>query len=88
MNDAQLEPAEAVQADAPTVSGSPSMDQAAAAVRQILLAVGGWAVGRGYLEADTVVALGTVALIVVPLVYGQWRTRERSKQAHGLMGRK
>lgn len=84
MTDTQLPPAEAVQADVPVATGSPTLDQAAAAVRQILLAVGGWAVGRGYLEADTVAAIGTVALIVVPLVYGQWRTRLRSKQAHGL----
>lgn len=88
MTEPTLEPAEAVQAEAPAVPGSPTLDQAAAAVRQILLAVGGWAVGRGYLEADTLAAIITVALIVGPLVYGQWRTRVRSMQAHGLMGRK
>lgn len=88
MNDAQLEPAEAVQADAPAAHGSPTLDQVAAASRQIALAVGGWAVGRGYLEADTVTAVATVAVIVGPFLYGQWRTRLRSKQALGLMGRR
>lgn len=88
MNDTQLEPAEAAQADAPAVHGSPTLDQVTAAARQLALAVGGWAVGRGYLEADTVTALATVAVIVAPFLYGQWKTRMRAKQALGMVGRR
>lgn len=88
MNDAQLEPAEAVQVDPPAAQGSPTLDQVTAAARQLALALGGWAVGRGYLEADTVTAIATVAVIAAPFLYGQWKTRMRAKQALGLMGRR
>ena len=40
-------------------------------VRQIALILGGWAIGRGYLEHDTALALGSIGTILFPLVYGQ-----------------
>jgi hypothetical protein len=53
--------------------------QAVAAVRQVALLVGGWAVGRGYLDDDTLTMLVTIAVIVVPLIWGQSSTRKLAK---------
>lgn len=46
----------------------------AAALRQILLVVGGYLIGRGYIQADTWAAIGTVATVAAPFVYGQYIT--------------
>ncbi|WP_022684569.1 hypothetical protein [Sphingobium bisphenolivorans] len=54
--------------------------QLAAAARQIVLALGGYAMGRGWLQADTLTAIGTVAAVVVPLVWGQASTRKLAKK--------
>lgn len=54
--------------------------QLAAAVRQIVLVAGGWAVGKGYLESDTVAAIATVAVIAVPLIWGQIKTRKLAQK--------
>ncbi|SCW77839.1 hypothetical protein SAMN02927924_02835 [Sphingobium faniae] len=54
--------------------------QLAAAVRQIALAVGGYAIGRGWLEEDTLTAIVTVAVIAVPFVWGQFRTRRLAQK--------
>ena len=53
------------------INASATPGALAAAVRQVLLVAGGWAVGKGYLDNDTVTALITIAVIVGPLVYGQ-----------------
>lgn len=53
--------------------------QLAAAVRQIVLIVGGYAIGKGWLDGDTVEMLGAVALVAVPLIWGQMRTRKLAK---------
>lgn len=48
--------------------------------RQIGLVIGGWLVGKGYLDNDTATMLGTLGLIVLPLVYGQvknWMTHRK-----------
>jgi hypothetical protein len=55
-------------------------DQAWAAARQIVMAAGAWAIGKGWLQADTAGALGTLALIVAPFVIGQLKTRLRAQQ--------
>ncbi len=39
--------------------------------RTIAIAVGMWAVGRGWLSAGTATALGTILLVAAPFVYGQ-----------------
>ncbi|CCW20149.1 hypothetical protein EBBID32_45200 [Sphingobium indicum BiD32] len=54
--------------------------QIAAGVRQIVLIVGGYAIGKGWLAADTVEMLGAVALVVVPLVWGQISTRRLAQK--------
>lgn len=64
----------------PIVAPNPATDQAWSALRQIAIAAGGWAIGRGYLEADTAAAIGTVLLLATPVIYGQWQTRHRAKQ--------
>jgi len=56
------------------VRENPALEQFTAALRQIMLAIGGWAVGRGYLAGDTLVAIGTVTMLIGPFVYGQLRT--------------
>lgn len=53
--------------------------QLAAGARQLALVVGGWAIGRGYLEADTVTMLATSAAIIVPTWLGQRSTRKLAK---------
>jgi len=53
------------------VNSNPAPDAIWAAARQILLVIGGWAVGRGYLEDDTLSGIVTVVVIVGPLIYGQ-----------------
>lgn len=63
-----------------TVNENPAPAQFAAALRQVMLAVGGWAIGRGYLQADTLAAIGTVAMLLGPFVYGQikqWNTHKK-----------
>ncbi len=50
-----------------------------AALRQIGIAAGGWAIGRGYLDTDTATAIGTILLVVVPFVWGQIKTRRLAK---------
>ncbi|MBA4756304.1 MAG: hypothetical protein H2050_15870 [Sphingobium sp.] len=54
--------------------------QIAAGVRQIVLILGGFAIGKGWLGADTVEMLGAVALVVVPLVWGQISTRKLAQK--------
>lgn len=62
---------------------NPVPAQLAAGVRQILLVLGGIAIGNGWLAADTVDAIVAVALILLPLVYGQWRTRQAAQARSG-----
>lgn len=54
--------------------------QIAAGVRQVILIIGGYAIGKGWLDGDTVEMLGAVALVVVPLVWGQMRTRKLAQK--------
>lgn len=54
--------------------------QIAAGVRQIVLIIGGYAIGKGWLDGDTVEMLGAVALIAVPLIWGQIKTRNMAKK--------
>lgn len=55
-------------------------DQFWTGVRQIATVVGAWAVGKGYLQADTASALGAILLVAVPIAYGQWKTYLRATQ--------
>lgn len=54
--------------------------QAIAAGRQIALAIGGYAVGRGWLEEDTLSAIVTVFVLLVPFIWGQMSTRKLVKK--------
>lgn len=62
------------------VRENPALEQFTAALRQVMLAVGGWAVGRGYLAGDTLVAIGTVAALVGPFLYGQFKQFNNHKK--------
>lgn len=66
-----------------TDPANPVPAQLAAGVRQILLVLGGIAIGKGWLAADTVDAISACALILLPLVYGQWRTRQAAQARSG-----
>ncbi|ANI78997.1 Pam3-gp28 family putative phage holin [Sphingobium sp. EP60837] len=57
-----------------------TVEQAVAAVRQIALVAGGWAIGRGYLQQDTLTALITIAGLAVPFIWGQSKTRKLAKK--------
>lgn len=62
------------------VNPTPTPDQAWSALRSAGIAVGAWAIGRGYLQADTASALGAILLVVVPFVIGQLKTRRRAQE--------
>lgn len=62
-----------------------ALEQFMAALRQIMLAVGGWAVGRGYLAGDTLVALGTVVALIGPFLWGQLKMRKVLAERNSLV---
>lgn len=49
-------------------------------LRQVALAAGSYLIGRGYLSADTATAIGSVLLIVAPVVWGQVRSYLKKRQ--------
>ena len=62
------------------VNRTPTKDQLGSAFRSLLMGLGTWAVGRGYLEADTATGIVTILLVAVPFLYGQWKIRTRGLQ--------
>lgn len=60
-----------------SVRESPAVDQIMAAVRQVLVAFGGYVVGKGWLDASTSDALIGLALVVGPIVWSQFAVRSR-----------
>jgi hypothetical protein len=56
-----------------SVNESALPDQAGAAIRTLLVAVGGYMAGKGWIDANIVAALVPVIMIVGPLVWGQLR---------------
>jgi len=56
----------------------------AAGARQVLLAVGGWAVGKGYLDNSTLAMLATVSAVLGPFLYGQWKQYESHREKRTL----
>lgn len=67
--------------DAPLVNepSSAAVSSAVAAARSALMIVGGYAIGKGWLEQDTLNMLGTLLITVGPLVYGAYATYWRSR---------
>lgn len=57
------------------VPASPAADQLTSAFRAVLMALGGWAVGKGWLTEELATALATVILLVWPLVWSQLKAR-------------
>jgi hypothetical protein len=47
-----------------------NQDQLLSAVRSILAAVGGWAIGKGYITQDQLTLIGGVLASLIPLVWG------------------
>lgn len=61
-----------------TVNPDPMVSQLATAGRYLLTIIGGYAIARGWLDAGAVEFVTAIALTIVPLAYGVWRTyRER-----------
>lgn len=58
------------------VSASPAVDQIQSAFRAMLLAVGGWAVAKGWLTTDLATATASMILIVWPFVWAQLKVRK------------
>lgn len=54
--------------------------QLVAAIRQVALVAGGFAVGRGWLNDDTLTAITTLAVLIVPFIWGQMKTRNLAKK--------
>lgn len=60
--------------------GNPTaLDHTTMTLRQLALAVGGWAVGKGYLGADTLSMLVAVVVIGTPFVIGQIKSLKAIK---------
>ena len=57
------------------VPASPAVDQLQSAFRAVLLALGGWAVGKGWLTEELATALATVILLIWPLIWSQLKAR-------------
>jgi len=55
-----------------TINESAVPAAVASAGRQIMLVVGGYLIGRGYIQADTWAAIGTIGTIAAPFAYGQY----------------
>lgn len=62
------------------VNKTPTKDQLWAGVRTAVVAISAWAVGKGFIGQDTATMLGSVALVAVPVVIGQLKTRRRAQE--------
>lgn len=51
----------------------PNQDQMGELTRQILMAVSGYLVGRGWLTADMATTLGGIAATAIPIIWGMVR---------------
>lgn len=60
------------------VSGQPLIEQVWGGARLIAVAVGAWALGRGYLAQDTLALLGATGGVVWGVVGSQIKTWQRS----------
>lgn len=56
-----------------------ALDHTTMTLRQLALAVGGWAVGKGYLGADTLSMMVAVIVIGGPFVVGQIKSLKAIK---------
>jgi hypothetical protein len=57
----------------------PYQDQAFSAARTVITAVAAYGAGRGWLGQDTVALIGTLAPILIPLVWGMLGHTEAAK---------
>jgi len=62
------------------VNGSSLPALASAAVRYVVVTGGTWAVAKGWVEADQLEGIATVAVTVATAAYGLWRTRRTKQQ--------
>jgi hypothetical protein len=67
-----------------TIPANPLPEQLFTAARQIVPVIGAFAVGKGWLSADTATMIGGVLAIVAPIVWGQLKTLERSRKLTAL----
>lgn len=62
---------------------NPVPAQLAAGVRQLLLFLGGLAVGQGWIGAENLETVVGAGLILFTFAYGQWRTRQAAQAKSG-----
>lgn len=60
-----------------TVNGSRLPATLAAALRQLILLTGTFAVGKGWVKAEDIQGIATIALTVATLAYGLWKTSHK-----------
>ncbi len=65
-------------------NSSPLPDQAGAAIRTLLVAVGGFMAGKGWIDANIVAATVPVVMIIGPGIWSQIKARTHSQQMKGL----
>ncbi len=46
------------------------------ALRYAITTLGGYFVGKGYIEGDTVQVILSVALVLLPAIYAAWKSRQ------------
>lgn len=61
-------------------NATPLPDQLWAGVRQVAPPLMAFALGKGWIDNDLAALLGTLGMIVWPIVAGQLATRRRAKQ--------
>ena len=69
-----------------TVNANPAVDQLGSAVRALVIALGSYAAGKGWIPADIAGALGTLIVVGVPFVWGQLKMRSLSQKAATMAG--
>lgn len=55
-----------------------ALASAMSALRTSLAAIGGWAVGSGYLTAGSAEAITSVVLVAVPFAWGMYRAWKKA----------
>lgn len=62
------------------VNGNPVPAQIMTALQYIISTGGAFAIGKGWLTADTLSTVGGILLWVAPIVYGIWKTGFNAKK--------
>lgn len=61
-------------------NGTPVMDQTFAGVRQILIALTSYALGKGLIDNELAALLTAVGGVLLPIIAGQMKVRRRARE--------